>query len=61
MWCLTVREEYKLEVFENKVLRNTFWPKEDEVSGRYSILQNEELCDLYLSSCIVTEVKLGGL
>jgi hypothetical protein len=32
-WCLTLREEHRLRVFENKVLRRIFGPKRDEVAG----------------------------
>jgi hypothetical protein len=39
----TLREEYALSVFENRVLRRIFGPKRDEVTGRWRNLQNEEL------------------
>jgi hypothetical protein len=42
-----VREERRLKVFENRVLRRTFGPKGDEVRGEWRKLHNEELCDLY--------------
>jgi hypothetical protein len=32
-WCLTLREEHRLRVFENRVLRRIFGPKRDEVTG----------------------------
>jgi hypothetical protein len=32
-WCLTLREEHRLSVFENRVLRRIFGPKRDEVTG----------------------------
>jgi len=32
-WSLTVSEERRLTVFENRVLRRTFWPKKDEITG----------------------------
>jgi hypothetical protein len=40
-------------VFENRVLRRTFWPKRDEVIGEYRKLHNENLNDLYYSPNIV--------
>ena len=46
----TLREECKLRVFENRVLRRIFWPKSDEVRGEWEKLHYEELNDLY-SSC----------
>jgi hypothetical protein len=46
-WSLTIREEHRLRVFENKVLRRIFGPKRDEVAGEWRKLHNEELRDLY--------------
>jgi hypothetical protein len=40
---LTLREEHRLKVFENRVLRGVFGPKRDEVTGEWRILHNEEL------------------
>jgi hypothetical protein len=34
-WCLTLREEHRLSVFENRVLRRIFGPKSDEVTGEW--------------------------
>jgi hypothetical protein len=48
-WSLTVREEHKLRVFENRVLRRIFEPKRDGVTGGWSKLYNEELHNLYSS------------
>ena len=45
-WSLTLREERKLRVFENRVLRRVFGPKRDEVTGELRKLHNEELSDL---------------
>jgi hypothetical protein len=45
-WSLTLREERRLRVFENKVLRRIFGPKWDEVTGEWRKLHNEELNDL---------------
>jgi hypothetical protein len=44
---LTVREERRLRVFENRVLRRIFGPKMDEVIGEWRKLHNEELSELY--------------
>jgi hypothetical protein len=45
-WSLTVREEHKLGVFENRVLRRIFGPKRDGVTGRWRKLHNKELHNL---------------
>jgi hypothetical protein len=50
---LTLWEEYKLRVFERKVLRRIFGPKRDEVTGGWRKLHNEELHDLYSSPSII--------
>jgi hypothetical protein len=52
-WSLTLREEHRLRVFENRVLRRIFGPKRDVVTGEWRKLHNEELCDLYSSSSII--------
>jgi hypothetical protein len=44
---LTLREEHKLRVFENRVLRRIFEPKRDEMTGGWREQDNEELHDLY--------------
>jgi len=46
-WPLTLREERRLRVFENRVLRRIFGPRGDEVTGEWRRLYNEELNDLY--------------
>jgi hypothetical protein len=56
-WSLTLREERKLRVFENMVLRRVFGPKRDEVTGESRKLHNEELNDLYSLPNIVRVVK----
>jgi hypothetical protein len=53
-WSLTLREEYRLRVFENRVLRRIFGPKRDEVTGGWRELRNEELHNLYSSLGIIT-------
>jgi hypothetical protein len=54
---LTLREEHRLRVFENRVLRRIFGPKRDEVTGEWRKLHNEELRDLYSSSSIIRIMK----
>ena len=56
-WSLTLREERKLRVFENMVLRRIFGPRRDEVTGEWRRLHNEELNDLYCSPGIVRVTK----
>ena len=56
-WSLTLREERKLRVFENMVLRRIFVPRRDELTGEWRRLHNEELNDLYSSPNIVRVIK----
>jgi hypothetical protein len=56
-WSLTLKEECKLGVFENRVLRRVFGPKRDEVTGEWRKLHNEELNDPYSLPNIVRVVK----
>jgi hypothetical protein len=56
-WSLTLREERRLRVFENMVLRRIFGPRRDEVTGDWNRLHNEELNDLYSSPNIVPVIK----
>jgi hypothetical protein len=51
------REEHKLRVFENRVLRRIFGPKRDRVTGGRRKLHNEELHNLYSSSSIIRIIK----
>jgi len=52
-----LREEGKLRVFENMVLRRIFGPRRDEVTGEWRRLHNEELNDLHSSPNIVRVIK----
>jgi len=56
---LTLREERKLRVFENRVSRRMFGPRRDEVTGEWRRLHNEELNDLYSSPNIVRVNEMG--
>ena len=56
-WSLTLREERKLRVFENMVLRRIFGPRRDEVTGEWRRLHNKKLNDLYSSPSIVRAIK----
>jgi hypothetical protein len=56
-WALRVREEHKLRVFENRVLRRIFGPKRDGETGGWRKLHNEELHNLYFSPSIIRIIK----
>ncbi|KAJ4430005.1 hypothetical protein ANN_22213 [Periplaneta americana] len=56
-WTLTLREEQRLKVFENKVLRKIFGAKRDEVTGEWRRLHNAELHALYSSPDIIRNIK----
>jgi hypothetical protein len=56
-WSLTLREEHRLRVFENRVLRRIFGPTRDEVTGEWRKLHNEELHNLYSSPDIIRQIK----
>jgi hypothetical protein len=55
-WSLTLREEHRLMVFENRVLRVIFGPKRDEVTGEWRKLHSGELHNLY-SSPDIRQIK----
>jgi hypothetical protein len=56
-WSLTLREEHRLRVFENGMLRKIFGSKSDEVTGEWRKLHNEELYDLYSSLNVIQVSK----
>jgi len=57
-WLLTLREERRVRVFENRVLRRVFGPKRGMVIGEWRKLHNEELNDMYSPPSIVRVIKL---
>jgi hypothetical protein len=56
-WSLTLREELRLGMFENRVLRKIFGPKRDEVRGEWRKMHNGELHNLYSSPDIIRRIK----
>jgi hypothetical protein len=56
-WSLTLREEQRLRVFENRVLRRIFGPTRDKVTGGSRKLHNEKLHGLYCSPSIIRVIK----
>jgi hypothetical protein len=56
-WSLTLREEHRLRVFNNRVLRRIFGPKRCELTGEWRKLHSEELHNLYSSPDIIRQVK----
>jgi hypothetical protein len=56
-WSLTLREEHRLRVFENRVLRRIFGPKRDHVTRDWRKLHNEEIHNLYSSPNIIRMIK----
>jgi hypothetical protein len=59
-WSLILREEYRLRVFENRVLRRIFGPKRDEVTGGWKKLHDKELHNLYSSPSVITKMRWAG-
>ena len=53
-----MRDERRLRVFENRVLRRIFGPKRDELTGEWKKLHNEELNDLFCSLNIFRAIKM---
>jgi hypothetical protein len=56
-WPLTLREEHRLRVFENRVLRRTFGPNRDEVMGEWKKLHSGDFHNLYSSPDIIRQIK----
>ena len=56
-WLLTLREEHRLRMFENRVLRRVFGPMRGEVTGKWGKVHNEELNSLYSSPNIIRVIK----
>ena len=56
-WSLTLRDEYRLRVFKNRVLKKRFGRKRDEETEKWRRLHNEELFDLYCSTNIIGVIK----
>jgi hypothetical protein len=56
-WSLTLREEHRLRVFQNRVLMRIFGSKRDEMTGGWRKLYNEELHNLYCSPSIIRMIK----
>ena len=56
-WSLTLREEHRLRVFENKVLRKIFGAKKDKITGKWRKLHNVELHLVYGPSYIIKNLK----
>jgi hypothetical protein len=56
-WSLTLREEHRLRVLENRVLRRIFGSKRDKVIGGWRKLHNEELHNLYFCPSIIRMIK----
>jgi hypothetical protein len=56
-WSPILREEHRLRMFENRVLRRSFGPKREEVAGGWRRLHNEELHHFYASPNIIRTIK----
>jgi hypothetical protein len=52
-WSVTLRDEHRLRIFENRVLRRIFGPKRDEVTGKWRKLHSGQLHNLYSSPDII--------
>jgi hypothetical protein len=56
-WSLTLKEEYKLRVFKNRMRRRIFGPNRNEVTGECRRLHNKELYALYSLPNIFRKIK----
>jgi len=56
-WSLTLRDEHRTSVLENRVLRRIYGPTKDNVTRECKKLRNEELTDLYSSPIIIRMIK----
>jgi hypothetical protein len=56
-WSLELREEHRLRVFENRVLRRIFGPKGDDMIGAWRKLHNKELYNVFSSPSIIRIIK----
>ena len=57
-WSLTLREEHRLRVFQNKVLTKIFGAKRDQIAGKWRNLRNAEIHALYSSPNIIRNFNL---
>jgi hypothetical protein len=57
-WDITLRENHRLRVFENRVLRRIYGPNREEVAGGWRRLHNEVLHNLYTLLNIIKMMKL---
>jgi hypothetical protein len=57
-WSLTLQEEHRFRVFENRMLRNIFGSEREKVAGDWKRLHDEELHNLYISPCSIGMIKL---
>jgi hypothetical protein len=55
--AMTLKEEYRLRVFEKRVLRRMFGLRRDEVTGGWRKLHNEEILNLYPSASVIKMIK----
>jgi hypothetical protein len=60
-WSLALREEHRLRVFENRLLRRIFGQKRNEVTGDWRKLHNDELHNVYSSPNIIRMTKSGRM
>jgi hypothetical protein len=60
-WSLTLREEHRLKMFENRVLRRIFGPMRYELIGGWRKLNHEELHNLYCSPSIIAHINLRSM